>query len=317
MINIFVTYRCNLSCAYCFATELSARYPGDMRADTFDRLLVWMKKAAVPAAAFIGGEPTRHPGLVDMIERTSDAGIAVVLFTNGIFPAALADRLTASVSNFVVNYNDPALYPPAWRAWLEATLSMLVRRGARITFSKNFSPDALSFDYLLEGARRYRVRFIRYDLSRPSQSAVNDHFPKDRTREIMSHIVSFVGRCETDGIRTGMDCCLKWCDLSAADRRYLKRVSMKLTGICHPSVDVHPDLSASYCLPLHDVRVPDVTAFADRFSLMGHFSQMVRGRRFEPAGAACTGCSDFKRTCQGGCLASKRVSVEDRLVSAA
>ena len=112
MINIFVTYRCNLSCSYCFARELQAEHPVDLQEEAFRKLLQWMKGAAVPAAAFLGGEPTLHKRLAVMIEETAAAGVSVVLFTNGLFPRALADRLSRSVANFVVNCNDPLTYTP-------------------------------------------------------------------------------------------------------------------------------------------------------------------------------------------------------------
>lgn len=317
MINIFVTYRCNLACTYCFARELVHDHPENMQPETFERLLAWMQTASVPAAAFIGGEPTLHPRLADMIGATRDAGIEVVLFTNGLFGDNLAERLVGRVGNFVVNYNDPSGYTPSQRKRREATLFRLSERGARITFSKNFSSDGLATDELLDAASRYGVRAIRYDISRPGPGAANTFYSLMQTREILTHIVAFVRECEARGIRTGLDCCLRWCDLSAGDRRYLQRVSMKLTGICHPSVDVHPDLTASYCLPLYDVRVPDVTAFGDRLRLMAHFARMVREMRFAGAGAACAACPDFKHTCQGGCMALKRLSAEPPLVSAA
>ncbi|BBO91242.1 radical SAM protein [Desulfosarcina ovata] len=303
MINLFVTYRCNLACGYCFARELADLYPDDMRTETFNRLLAWMRRANVPAAAFIGGEPTLHGGLAAMIEAASATGIAPILFTNGLFGPDLADRLTGSVVNFVVNYNNPAGYAPAQRRKLQAALSRLAAQGARITFSKNFAPGGLDHDYLIEAARHYGVRSVRYDISRPGRNGTNAFFTSDQVRDTLAHVVTFVEKCEAHGIRTGLDCCLRLCDLTPAQRRFLERVSMKFTGICHPSIDIHPDLSASYCLPLHDVRVPDVTAFADTFALMQHFANRVRDRRFAGTDPGCLTCAEFMRTCQGGCMA--------------
>lgn len=308
MINIFVTYRCNLSCSYCFARELQAEHPVDLREEAFRKLLQWMKGAAVPAAAFLGGEPTLHKRLAVMIEATAAAGVSVVLFTNGLFPLSLADRLSRSVTNFVVNCNDPLNYTPEHNVLLHANLSHLAERGARITFSKNFSPDSLAYDYLFEGAARYGVRSVRYDLSRPSGSAANGFFSMADTRGLMAHVVGFVRKCEARGLRTGLDCCVRLCDVSTEDRRYLERVSMKFTGVCHPSIDIHPDLSASYCLPMRDVRIPDVTHFANSERLMQHFAATVRSSRFENVAAECHACPDFKRFCQGGCMALKRHS---------
>jgi len=80
---------------------------------------------------------------------------------------------------------------------------------------------------------------------------------------------------------------------------------MKFRGICHPSIDIHPDLSASYCLPLKDVAVRDVTAFASRDRLMHHFAATVRPWRFENVSENCLSCHDFKKKCQGGCMVTK------------
>jgi hypothetical protein len=63
-----------------------------------------------PTAAASVGEPTLHRRLSEMIARTVDAGVTVVLFTNGLFPRDLSDRLSRSVSNFVVNFNDRLTY---------------------------------------------------------------------------------------------------------------------------------------------------------------------------------------------------------------
>lgn len=308
MINIFVTYRCNLSCSYCFAKELHGEYAEDLKEDDFNRLLEWMKKTSLPAAAFIGGEPSLHPHISDMLRQTFDAGISTVLFTNGIFDEELRDEIIPYVSNFVVNYNEPSMYSDSQKARLHDNLSHIAASEARLTFSKNFSREYSEFEYLLEGAEKYGVQSIRYDISRPSVSTVNDHFSNNDTRLVMARLVKFVKQCESRGIKTGLDCSVRLCDLNTGDRNYLERVSMKFSGICHPSIDIHPDLSASYCLPLRDVAVPDVTAFPSYESVMWHFADLVRPLRQNNVSTDCLDCKDFMRRCHGGCMAMRRLS---------
>jgi MoaA/NifB/PqqE/SkfB family radical SAM enzyme len=310
MINIFVTYRCNLSCSYCFAKELQGEYSSDLTEKDFDRLLKWMQGASLTSAAFIGGEPTLHPRLVDMIRRTAESGISTVLFTNGLCPVEMVDALLPRVSNFVVNYNDPSLYTDSQRDLLHDNLARIAASDARLTFSKNFSSEYSKYEYLLEGAEKYGVQSVRYDISRPSITAANDHFTNENTQQIISHIVRFVKQCETRGIRTGLDCSVRLCDLKIEDRNYLERVSMKFSGICHPSIDIHPDLSASYCLPMRDVVVPDVTSFASQDAVMWHFADMVRPIRQANVSTECLDCKDFMRRCQGGCMALRRSSIQ-------
>jgi hypothetical protein len=308
MIKIFVTYRCNLACPYCFAREAAREHPHDLTDDGFERLLSWMRRSALPAAAFIGGEPTLHPRLADMAERTSRAGISPVVFTNGLFSEELAVRLAGSVANFVVNYNDPASLAPANAQRLENTLAVLTRAGARVALSKNFAPGNLDYAALLAAVDRHGITAVRYDISRPSHEAGNAHFGLDDTRQVMAHAVGFVKACEARGVRTGLDCSVRLCDLDGDDRRYLERVSMKFTGVCHPSVDVHPDLSASYCLPMRGIKVPDVTAFADVSAVMWHMARLARPVKQANVSAACLDCKDFMRRCQGGCMALKRAA---------
>ncbi|GAB7079340.1 radical SAM protein [Megalodesulfovibrio paquesii] len=314
MINLFVTYRCNLACPYCFARPLAAQHPEHMSAQAFGAFLDWASRAGVPAVAFLGGEPTLHPRLAEMIEATTDAGIAAVLFSNGLLSREqarrLIPRLVPRVSNFVINYNDPAGYSRSQQQALHESLAELQDVGARITFSKNFSPQQCDWEYLLEGIERYGVTAVRYDISRPAAGGSNEFCRPEAARALLREVVAFVRACEARGVRTGLDCSVRLCDLDPEDRRYLEQVSMKFRGICHPSMDVHPDLSASYCLPMQDVQVPDVTAFPDAPALMRHFAQAVRPLRTGQAPTGCAGCQEFMRRCQGGCLALLRATTE-------
>ena len=209
----------------------------------------------------------------------------------------------------MVNYNDPAGYAPAQARRLHETPTLLRALGARVVFSKNFAPDSLDYGYLLEGVARYGVRTVRYDISRPSLSTANLHYTLADTGEVMARVVGFVKACEEMGVRTGLDCSVRLCDVRPEDRRYLERVSLKFTGVCHPSIDVHPDLSASYCLPLRDISTPDVTAFPDEEALRWRFAQEARALRQSSVSPGCLECKDFMRRCQGGCMALGRAGI--------
>ncbi len=278
-----------------------------MSGETFRLLLNWMRRAGVNTAAFIGGEPTLHPGLVQMVQETAASGIAVTLFTNGLSPAELTEQLIPHIDNFVINCNSRSIYPSeSTFERFHDNLRLLQAKGARVTLSKNFAPDDLDHDYLLETAQSYQIKAIRYDFSRPASSATNTFFPAEKTGTLMASTLSFVRKCEELDIKTGLDCCMKFCDVSPEELSYLRKVSMKLTGICHPSVDIHPDLSASYCLPMRHITVDDVTEFSGVDWLIYHFSNAVREMRFKNTDQKCNTCPDFMRKCQGGCLASRQ-----------
>ena len=120
---------------------------------------------------------------------------------------------------------------------------------------------------------------------------------------LLAAVTAFVERCGRLGVSTGMDCCLRLCDTTPEQRAFLERVSAKFSGMCHPSLDIHPDLSVSYCLPLHGLRLPDVTAFSGEEALRWHFAEAARPLKTRDAAKECLSCKDFLRRCQGGCIA--------------
>ncbi|MDR3175081.1 MAG: radical SAM protein [Desulfovibrio sp.] len=305
-MNLFVGYACNLRCPYCFAGALQTLYPHRISEENFEKFFAWCVRTGLSRLAFIGGEPTLHPRLADMVERAAEARIAVSVFTNGLGRPALMDRLGASAAQFIVNYNPPELLSSGERRRLRDNLLLMGASGARLVFSKNFSPRYADYAYLLEGIVTYEIPAVRYDISRPDLLGSNDFAPPEAMSRLLAAVTAFVERCAALGVSTGMDCCLRMCDTEPEQRAFLERVSAKFTGICHPSLDVHPDLSVSYCLPLHDLRVPDVTAFSGEEALRWHFAEAARPIRERNAAGECRSCKDFMRRCQGGCLAGPR-----------
>jgi radical SAM protein with 4Fe4S-binding SPASM domain len=302
-MNLFVTYACNLRCPYCFARALRKIHPRRLSAENFEKFFAWCVRAKVSSLAFIGGEPTLHPLLAEMIGRLAKAAVTVSLFTNGLGHPPLLEKLSRSVENFIINYNPPELLSPGQRRLLHDNLLLLRSRGARLTFSKNFSPSHADYAYLLEGITRYGVSAVRYDISRPDLYGSNEHASPETSAFLLSSITDFAEKCARLGVSAGLDCCLRLCDLKAEQRTFLERTSAKFTGICHPSLDIHPDLSVSYCLPLHDLRIPDITAFSGEEALRWHFAEAARSVRGQGAAEECFSCKDFMRRCQGGCMA--------------
>ncbi|WP_338666508.1 hypothetical protein [Pseudodesulfovibrio methanolicus] len=109
-------------------------------------------------------------------------------------------------------------------------------------------------------------------------------------------------------MRTGLDCIVRLCDLRIEDRNYLEGVSMNFSGVRHPSIDVHPDLSAFHCLSMRDISVPDVTVFPNQDTVMWHFAERVRSIRKANVSTDCLTCRGFMRRCQGGCMALRRAA---------
>jgi radical SAM protein with 4Fe4S-binding SPASM domain len=97
LAEVALTYRCNLSCAFCYAGCAAAKLPhgwDEHRAldhEGFCRVLEIIRRDAhCPSVSFTGGEPTLHSGLVHLVGHAKGLGLRVNLISNG---QQLGDRL--------------------------------------------------------------------------------------------------------------------------------------------------------------------------------------------------------------------------------
>jgi radical SAM protein with 4Fe4S-binding SPASM domain len=86
--EIALTYRCNCTCAFCYAgCGCTADPTGDEAEMTYaeiTRILeILFNDARVPSVSFTGGEPTLVPFLPELVRYAKDLGMRVNLITNG------------------------------------------------------------------------------------------------------------------------------------------------------------------------------------------------------------------------------------------
>ncbi|MHC5212097.1 MAG: radical SAM protein [Planctomycetota bacterium] len=100
--EVAVTYRCNLSCSFCYAGCNCTTNPVDSeremtRAEIEGVLERLLHEARVPSVSFTGGEATLRPDLPDLVAHAHGLGMRVNLITNGQrVTAALAGELAAA-----------------------------------------------------------------------------------------------------------------------------------------------------------------------------------------------------------------------------
>jgi MoaA/NifB/PqqE/SkfB family radical SAM enzyme len=139
-VKLELTYRCNLRCGFCFTDSPRRTLEGtvDMPDAAWRRIVDEAIELGVIEAVVTGGEPLlRQPLALELIERLSDAGVAVSLNTNGWFvDDALADRLAGrrgvrvhvSVDGASAQVHDAARgVPGSWRRAVAAVDRLLAR----------------------------------------------------------------------------------------------------------------------------------------------------------------------------------------------
>ncbi|OGS58802.1 MAG: hypothetical protein A3J79_05995, partial [Elusimicrobia bacterium RIFOXYB2_FULL_62_6] len=84
--EIAVTYRCNLSCRFCYAAcgcRKDEQHP-DLPAESLREILDIIKEEAeVPSVSFTGGEPLLRPDLPELVAHAKSLGMWTNLITNG------------------------------------------------------------------------------------------------------------------------------------------------------------------------------------------------------------------------------------------
>lgn len=88
-LQFFPTLRCNFSCAVCFNRE--HEIPPDMSLDEYVRLVSVMSDHGIGEIDIIGGEPTLHEYIGEIIETSCRVGIRTTISTNGSQPWLLEE----------------------------------------------------------------------------------------------------------------------------------------------------------------------------------------------------------------------------------
>lgn len=101
--EVALTYRCNLSCAFCYAGCAAAGLPAGwseertMTTEEVCRVLDRIRREArCPSVSFTGGEPTVRPDLPRLVRHAKGLGLKVNLISNG---QLLDDRLAGALAD--------------------------------------------------------------------------------------------------------------------------------------------------------------------------------------------------------------------------
>ena len=88
-IQFYPTLNCNYSCPFCFNRNLPVLK--DMDVSDFNRVVLTLKHLGIDHIDILGGEPSLHPDLLQLIDLIVHNGLKTTISTNG----SHIDRLTA------------------------------------------------------------------------------------------------------------------------------------------------------------------------------------------------------------------------------
>jgi MoaA/NifB/PqqE/SkfB family radical SAM enzyme len=313
-MNLIVTNQCNRGCPYCFAKNKVTIAEGGpllpelkfISLENVGTFLDFLSNSHLKEFKILGGEPTLHPELGEIIRMGMARGFNIMIFTNGLWP----DSFMKSVSDdknprleFLFNVNEPELQTDEENHRQALSLKIAGER-ARL----GFNVYRLKFDltFVVDLIESYSLRRdIRLGLASPVMRNRNQ-FIKDRDLpRTGKRLVAQLKKLEKKNIIGYFDCGFPLCMFKEKDLGSLVHCTVSgFTSSCGNVIDVDWDLKGWPCLPLSDLFDVHLKEFSCRDELLEFFREKTVPLKQLGSRKGCLTCKYLYRgQCTGGCMA--------------
>lgn len=305
-----ITFRCNRNCNYCYARGLLKEFPEDMSMENFKRLVNWHVNQNNKNITLIGGEPTLHPKLGEMIKLLKEKNLPVFIFTNGIFNEKVMKILENDIiQQYQVNCDPPKLYSKDNWNLLKRNLKNINKNSPKTSLRFNITSSNQSFDYIIDLAISVDSKKINFSPTFPNFSSSNEFFRIGSGYS--EYMIRITEKCLEAGIEPFIDQPIPYCFFEKGDRFFLSK-NANMYGQCGPLNGVYainPDLSFFPCLSLQ-IKQLKITQFKDETEMSNRFHKIIDFIKWNnTVFDECVECIYFKRRqCQGGCLTHRFIN---------
>jgi radical SAM protein with 4Fe4S-binding SPASM domain len=312
------TYRCNITCSYCYSKDWDKLHGGDLSTDNLTTLLDWAQKQGINELLLAGGEPTVYKHYEQLLRSARERNILIRLTSNGVYNKATRDLTTAPWIIELTGHYDQEIMAQRpdlanhFRTNMQAAKDSGVDVLLRYTILEN--SDSAEWQKLIDLALEIGVERINFGFSflnslgnnsesyyRFEAGKINHHFEKQ--------FMGFIDDCERHGLLVSQSKPLPLCSISEDSlRRIINSGILRTSCPAHrrhytQNLTVNPDLTT---LPCNAIGVPGsrITEFEDLKSAGEYHSKLLNHLQYIPFGSACESCLFFYRgICQGVCLA--------------
>ncbi len=311
--EIALTYRCNLTCGFCYAGCGTAGLPEGwseervMSDEEVCRVLEIVRHdARCPSVSFTGGEPTLRPGLPRFVRHAKGLGLKVNLISNGQrLDAALVGALAEAgldSAQLSLESDTPALHdalvgkPGAFdRLW--SGLERLRERGIRVHTNTTLSRrNAERVESIVDLAAARGLERLTMNLVIPCGTAGGDASLTVRYSEAGALVQRARARAEARGLQLIWYSPLPLCLFNTVAEGLGNRGCAAADGLLHvnPKGDVMPCSSFGHRETLGNLlRQPFAEVWQSRAA------RFFRAKQMMPA--SCAGCAEAA-FCQGACV---------------
>jgi radical SAM protein with 4Fe4S-binding SPASM domain len=313
LAEVALTYRCNLTCGFCYAGCAVAGLPegwSEDRAmcdDEVRRVLeVIRRDARCPSVSFTGGEPTLRPGLALLVRHAKGLGLKVNLISNGQRldaerVAALADAgldsAQLSLEGPTAALHDALVGRPGAFDRLWTGVERLRARGVRVhtntTLTRRNLPEAEAIVDLVAG---HGLDRLTMNLVIPCGSATALPDLGVSYHDVGDHVLRLRARAEARGLELVWYSPLPLCLFNTIAHGLGNRGCAAADGLLHvsPSGDVLPCSSFGHAESLGNLlRQTFEEVWQSRAA------RFFRAKDMMPKG--CESCPEAA-ACQGACV---------------
>ena len=283
--------------------------PPFIRAEDFRTTLDFAVASGQRVIGILGGEPSTHPQLLDLLRMAWDAGIATKVFTNGLWRRADREAIARlapeheRLLSLIVNLNHPDDTPPGEQrgqaAFLEAT-------GKHCVLSHNLFRIDTDPAFLVDRVLRHRTRReIRLGIAQPTVGLETTVLDVSQYPKLAPAVIRLVRLCDEHDIRVGFDCGFTLCMFTPEELGVLQLAGARFRSHCGPAIDIGTDLGVFPCFPLSKLVGDErLDAFTDVRQVTDHFRNQFARLYRTGVLEQCRDCHHLRRgRCSGGCAA--------------
>jgi len=309
-IMMFLTYRCNLKCPYCFASDLKA---DDMPAEKAMEIISQAHEEGINTITYCGGEPTLYPDFSLLLDRMKQEGIQTYFATNLLSPPKVLKKLSPDyVRALIVHVAHPQVYQGDQWDIFKKNVQSVRKKKIPVGFRINIYSDQHDWSHLFELIDQTDVKDIQLAFAFPNTSGSNRHTTIKDVQRLIPSMLDFMDKCRNSDVRVVFSKPVPLCLFPEERSReliryieYLPKCSVHEDHFTH-NVCFSPQGDVSPCLSMMDCRHPfssfeqweDVSRFC-----RSHILPLLSATTTD----ACHHCFlYYRRICQGACLGHKR-----------
>ena len=325
-VDIAITSYCNLHCPYCFANNmLKDMEAQNISLETLQQIFDWMAPTLEHRhlrLGIIGGEPTLHPNLENIIKLFQSnikefPNIAQsIFFTNGINLEPYIDLLQDFI--VLININSPIFMTDFQYKKIQSVLEIIAQKNlfqsGNYSIGVNLFPELDDYQFIWDIVDKYNIPAIRFSICAPSAQHQKDK--EIYYLSMKNKLLEFYKEAYKRNIVLVTDCNqLPLCYYTPQELEFIKQInifpSLDLISICEPTIDISPAFTASCCfgqssgLKQETFDRIDCRLFDNLEQLNFYLLHKRLMPRFLNNGTGrCASCQNFELLkCQGGCLA--------------